>query len=278
MLRVRLNGPPVKTGRRPADAKGGGKGAGRFRGPENLLYRIEVHEGGPAGRATFKWSRENGALLLALTSLSGTVAHVAPAARQEASRLTPGVWVELSDILDRALGRSSAMVQVKTVDVHGRIELSAAPADGEDQRPGDRLGLRRWDQSSIPGVRGVQAGPKGMPIVEGENEAHWLDIEDGIQIQFQAGADPPHQYRVGDYWLIPARTADEGMLLRSHTWEPPDGPLHRYAPLGLFVPSIPSAIADFRPTFQPLAALQDQVNALSDALEELRKEMGTLRK
>ena len=31
----------------------------------------------------------------------------------------------------------------------------------------------------------------------------WVELEDGIQIQFVAG-----QYRAGDYWLIPARTAE----------------------------------------------------------------------
>jgi Family of unknown function (DUF6519) len=31
----------------------------------------------------------------------------------------------------------------------------------------------------------------------------WIDLEDGVQIQFSAGGE----YRTGDYWLIPARVA-----------------------------------------------------------------------
>lgn len=40
----------------------------RYRGPENQLYRVEIHQGGAAsatgGGATWKWSRENGSVVL----------------------------------------------------------------------------------------------------------------------------------------------------------------------------------------------------------------------
>lgn len=32
----------------------------KYRGQENQLYRVEIHQGGSAGEATFKWSRDNG--------------------------------------------------------------------------------------------------------------------------------------------------------------------------------------------------------------------------
>jgi hypothetical protein len=47
LLRVRLAGPANETPRR----SGGATRSGQFRGVENLLYRIEVHDGGPVGRA-----------------------------------------------------------------------------------------------------------------------------------------------------------------------------------------------------------------------------------
>ena len=137
---------------------------GHFRGPENLLYRIEVHDGGPVGHATFKWSRENGAVLLPLTSLTATVAHLAPIARQAAAQLVPGTWMEFSDRHDRMLGRSRTMVQVVSADgVTGRIELSGSPADGQAFKPGERddIALRRWDQRLGAGPRGGEpVGPK----------------------------------------------------------------------------------------------------------------------
>ena len=43
----------------------------RYRGQGNRLYRVEVHTGGAAGVATFKWSRENGSVALPLLELRG---------------------------------------------------------------------------------------------------------------------------------------------------------------------------------------------------------------
>jgi hypothetical protein len=275
LMRVRLSSPPAEAGHRPAVTARGG----HFRGPENLLYRIEVHDGGPVGQATFKWSRENGSVLLPLTSVEGNIAHVAHAGRRAASQLTLGTWLELSDSLDRALGRTRPMVAVSGVDgTSGRIEFTAAPGEGQDFKPGERadMALRRWDQRSIPGPHGGEVGPKGMPIIEGEHEAHWLDIEDAIQIQFEAEPKNGHRYRAGDYWLVPARTADEGIVLRSHEAQPPDGVEHHYAPLGLFVPQTAKVVADYRQTFRPLAALQEQVNTLSTEVEGLKSQIATL--
>src|SRR5581483_11506546 len=52
--------------------------------------------------------------------------------------------------------------------------------------------VRRWEQF------GASASSAGVPLSPGT----WIDLENGIQVQFAAG-----QYQSGDYWLIPARTA-----------------------------------------------------------------------
>jgi hypothetical protein len=275
LLRIRLAGQPAERGRRHHSGEGSGA---HFRGLENLLYRVEVHDGGPVGAASFKWSRDNGATLLPLASLEATVAQVASVARQAASAMTPGTWVELSDSLDRVLGRCRPMVQVVSADASGRIELSGSPGGGLSFKPGERsdVALRRWDQRSAGTPGGVSAGANGVTIVEGDHEAHWLDIEDGIQVQFHAAREPAHHYRTGDYWLVPARTADEGILLRSQAPQPPDGIEHHYTPLALFVPQAGEVIADFRQTFQPLSALQDLVGMLSEGVEELRQRVAAL--
>jgi Family of unknown function (DUF6519) len=293
-LRARL-APSPEAGGSAAGKKEDARKGGRFRGPENLLYRIEVHKGGPAaelhkggpaaelhkGGATFKWSRENGAPLLPLTRLEGSIAQVAPSARKAASQLAPDVWLEVSDSHDRALGRSRCMVQVDSVNGQtGRIQFKTDPSGGAKVNPAG-LALRRWDQSSAPHGR-LQADASGLAIVEveGDSEAHWLDIEDGIQVQFRA-AKAPHQnhYRTGDYWLIPARTADDGILLRGHAPEGPDGVMHYYAPLALFDPGAKDrVIAALRSTFQPLATLQDQVNYLCERVDELQRQIAELKK
>ena len=48
---------------------------GGYRGLENRLYRVEIHEGGPLGTARFKWSRDNASLMVAverIDTLPGT--------------------------------------------------------------------------------------------------------------------------------------------------------------------------------------------------------------
>lgn len=266
MLKVRLAGSAAETaGRRGSATRGG-----QFRGVENLLYRIEVHEGGQAGRATFKWSRENGAALLPLDSLGGQVAQVAPRARKDLARLRPGAWLEASNSHDRLAGRQHAMVQVKSADAStGEIQLSAT-SPGHDGKAKD-LGLRRWDQIE-------NAGPAGVTIVEGEEEAHWLDLEDGIQIQFQAGNQHRHAYRAGDYWLVPARTADEGILLRNRTPQPPDGVQHFYAPLRLVVPRTGEVLWNYRRTFHSLEALQEKIERLHDRVHTLTEAVEALQR
>ena len=69
-----------------------------------------------------------------------------------------------------------------------------------------------------------------MPISEGTTDADWINLEKGIQIQFQPGGS----YRTGDYWLIPARTV--GTIEWPGNPKNPDAvsPLgigHHYAPL-----------------------------------------------
>ncbi|MET8336010.1 DUF6519 domain-containing protein [Streptosporangium canum] len=55
--------------------------------------------------------------------------------------------------------------------------------------------LRRWDHAQTEATGPLEEG--AIPIVE----ETWLDLESGVQVYFERGAD----YRAGDYWLIPAR-------------------------------------------------------------------------
>ena len=50
--------------------------ASGYRGLENRLYRIEIHDGGALGTARFKWSRDNGSIVSAVRDIavSGTQA------------------------------------------------------------------------------------------------------------------------------------------------------------------------------------------------------------
>src|SRR5262249_39703169 len=63
-----------------------------------------------------------------------------------------------------------------------------------------------WDQRApLPASSGPPlADDNALHVVEGDAADQFIDLEDGVQIQFQA-----HKgiYARGDYWLIPARTA-----------------------------------------------------------------------
>ena len=68
-----------------------------YRGLQNQLYRVEIHAGGEAGGATFKWSRENGSVIFPILSISGkavTLGHLGDGGR---SGLDVGDWVEIVD-------------------------------------------------------------------------------------------------------------------------------------------------------------------------------------
>lgn len=209
----------------------------RYRGMENQLYRVEIHQGGPAGTASFKWSRENGSVVFPVTrsDLGATAddgsaqltATLARFGRDARLGLAANDWVELVD--DRyTLGqRAYPLLQVIAVDpANGSATLNVPKnivpwplSDDPRQHPL----LRRWDQREAVNGQGVLAVAEGAALA----------LEDGIQVTFAPGG----VYATGDYWLIPARVAGNGQL----DWPsangtpaalPPRG-MHHHAVLGV---------------------------------------------
>ncbi len=206
-----------------------------YRGAENHLYRVEVHIGGSAETATFKWSRDNGSnatrwLGVGDDAVSDNVTLIVKSSRSFAA----GDWIELShDALELA-GGPGQLVRVSVVEGD---QLTLDPAS----RPSDGVmtwdaalsnpKLRRWDQRSND-VVGLHDG--AVPITEsGKTQMEWIDLEDGVQVAFAAGG----HYRSGDYWLVPARVATQGIEWPQEAGQPvlqtPQGIAHAYAPLGV---------------------------------------------
>jgi hypothetical protein len=207
-----------------------------YRGVENQLYRVEIHSGGRADRATFKWSRDNGSVELALESLEGPDAQGELTAKLKRlwidarSGLETGDWVELVDDGWMPAGEPAPLLQVKTVRLSAR-EVVLTPGSGLYEFDADRHPfLRRWDQSPAS-----CAEDNAIPITEvPEGSDDWIDLEYGVRVQFlEAGAE----YQRGDYWLLPARTATGGVLWPTSHDEPralrPLGPARYRAPLAL---------------------------------------------
>ncbi|MEK8033510.1 DUF6519 domain-containing protein [Ideonella sp. DXS29W] len=207
-----------------------------YRGTENHLYRVEVHRGGTAGvpgGATFKWSRENGSVATRWTGV-GSSGDATTLSVSSIRGFAAGDWVELShDALELA-GLPGQLVRLSSVEGDQLVVDSASIPGGTLMAWSEALHnprLRRWDQRSSD-IVGLDAG--AVPIVESKDaSATWLDLEDGIQVAFEAGG----HYVSGEYWLIPARVATQGILWPAQGTEDglqsPQGIKHHYAPLGV---------------------------------------------
>jgi hypothetical protein len=217
----------------------------RYRGMENQLYRVEIHTGNLSGKdgPTFKWSRENGAVLFPVESGLGTNRLVLESlGRDDRFGLAVGDWVELEDDFCVLQNRVTPLLQVRAIDRGRRaVTLSAkTPSDiGVDAASHPRL--RRWDQSFPEGEVHLKQGADSAVQIPAAGD-EWLELEDGVQIQFIDAAAAP--YRRGDYWLIPARVATgdvewprETIPGNPATVAPiarlPDGVIHHYAPLAV---------------------------------------------
>jgi hypothetical protein len=177
--------------------------AAGYQGLENQLYRVEIHEGGDLTSATFKWSRENGSVVTAITAVNGAVLTVASLGKDANLGFAAGQWVELSDdsfLFGPTPNQPGVLCHIFGIDYTAmQVTLTAPITFNID--PTKNARMRRWDQS------GATISASGVPV-----SATPVALENGIQVSFSAGT-----YNAGDYWAIPARTASGTII-----W-PPDG-------------------------------------------------------
>jgi hypothetical protein len=223
----------------------------KYRGVENQLYRVEIHHSSTDGAPTFKWSRDNGSVLTAVDAIAGNELRVGSTRGFEA-----GDWVELTDDdLDRR-GEPGDLLRLAKVE-GGTLSLDpdvtpALPAASLHPK------VRRWNQRSSEDIVLAEGA---VPVIKaGEGKDVWIDLEDGVQVQFLGDV-----YRTGDYWQIPARVAT-GRIEWPTTLKggvavadalPPRGIRHHYAPLGFVDWTTDKGLVlsdPCRRTFSPLAA------------------------
>jgi len=220
---------------------------------ENQLYRIEMHRRGNLATARFKWSRDNGCLATGIedVDVGNKEITVKDTGRDEFLSFANGQWVEVVDDHTDLQGRYRQLLQIdKPVD-HARRVITVKqtpPAIDPDLHPK----LRRWDQNGAANENGLRLEKQ--------------ELEDGIEVEFGSG-----EYRAGDYWLIPARTANGDIEWPRVDPEDPDsdpvaqsphGVRHRFCALAL-VAAVPqdesedqlSVLHDCRNLFPPLTRL-----------------------
>ena len=219
-----------------------------YQGLENQLYRVEVHVGGTAGTATFKWSRENGSVVTGIiaTPQSGTLGqtfNVQSVGADQTLGFADNQWVELTDDSYELGGKVGILALIQHVDAgKQQITLTLPPAGIIDLAKNPKV--RRWDQTDPTQTSGVPTVASG-----------WIPLESGIQVQFGSGTFQP-----GDYWIIPARTAinEETGILDYPTGPQPAQYAERDYALLAVVPFSGGNFGtahDCRPTFPPLTTL-----------------------
>ena len=222
---------------------------GGYRGKENRLYRVEIHDAGQQtgapGGATFKWSHDNASVAANVTALNNarTQLTVVRTGRDAVLRFQKDDWVEVTDDWLEFEGNPGVMRKVASVDDVARtITLTAALPNNlfDNANPGSRhMRVTRWDQKGpdVDSNNGVLLVPAaGSPFL----------LEDGVQITFSSNP-VGGRFRVADYWAFAARVADASVEPLNAA--PPRGIHHHYCRLA--VVSFPNTVTDCRTLWPP---------------------------
>ena len=193
-----------------------------YRGLENQLYRVEVHSAS-ATAVVLKWQRDNASTVSKVLPPLGSSLQLDNMGRDDERGFAKAAYVEVTDDALELEQQVSDLLKVTgPPDLTNRkVQLEASPTAAQpDRNPRARL----WDgQITID----LTIPAAGEPV----------PLERGLQV-----ALVPGDLRPGDYWLIPARTAnsagggtitwpmdDAGIALA----QPPQGIRHHTSALAL---------------------------------------------
>lgn len=239
---------------------------GGYRGLENQLYRVEIHDASRpgGGGATFKWSRENASIASRVASIvSATELELVSLGRDDLLSFKTGDWVEILDDAREFSQAPGEMRKITVQDATRRIQFT--PALPAAMLPGTfpnsafpaarNLRVRRWEQAG----RIFRTDPSGTPVevqdldaagstglIEVPAAGVTLLLEDGVTVAFDTTG--PEGFHSGDYWVFAARTADASVELLDRA--PPRGIHHHYARLGIWDVSA-GTITDCRHPWPP---------------------------
>jgi hypothetical protein len=166
--------------------------AAGYTGQENQLYRFEIQRAGSLSTATFKWSRENASIVVAVLAVTGNKVTVSSLGMDANLGFQEGQWVEISDdndVFGETPNQPGSLYQIQSIDRPSLTVTLTTTVQSVD--PSRHARMRRWDQDD------ASAGASGLPL-----SSTWIDIEHGIRVRFGEG-----QYFAGDAWVVPARSA-----------------------------------------------------------------------
>lgn len=222
---------------------------GGYRGLENQLYRVEVHDATP-DLVVLKWQRDNASVASRVAVLGSTI-ELEDMGHDDERGFVTAAWVEVTDdLLELESLPSDLLAVVEPDGPHRTIELLGAPTLAKLAR---NAKARRWD--------GRIAIDLTQPAA-----ADAIELERGLRV-----ALTPGELRPGDYWTIPARTANRATA-GTITWkvdasggyraEMPHGIDHHRASLALIDTDgttfgvDPSNLRECRVVFPALTAIE----------------------
>ncbi len=229
--------------------------AGGYTGLENQLFRVQVHGLAGDGSPRILWSRENASIETTWQASAGAELTVSGIGPDDVRGFAGDQWVELVD--DARLLAAQPGTLVRLLKAEGStLTVDPTSADGSLARAdfGSGAKVRRWDSDGV---------------VTATTDT-WVNLENGVQVRFTPGT-----YRLGDYWLVAARSAvadvdwprdPEGRSLS----RPADGVEHARAHLALVRSSGGTlTTTDCRSRFPSLTTLTASDVGFDDAVCDL---------
>jgi hypothetical protein len=221
-----------------------------YRGTENQLIRVEIHDGDP--NPTFKWAYDAGSTVFPIIDVQGSKIIVESLGRDDRTSLTDKHWVEIVDDDATLLMHPHPLRKVTLADrTRMEVTVDGDPLKGDlDTNAADLLRVK----AGRPILRRWEDMPQPITITTTPN-APFTKLRSGIEIRFSSVAMPIGGFRTGNYWLIPARTATGDLIwprdpqTNTPLPQPPHGVEHHYAPLALLGVD---RITDLRRVFEPI--------------------------
>jgi hypothetical protein len=197
---------------------------GGYRGLENYLYRVEVHDH-VDGATRVKWSRNNASFVEPILDVlpGGTAVRLAKLGHDDVLRFKNGDWVEITNDRRELRGLPGEMRKVttdpgtQTLGFAGPLPVLDFPEGAVEEK--NHLRVIGWDHQADEANGGL------IPLTDGEEVA----LEHGITIMLQAGQNPIVHY--GDHWCFAARTAEAD--IEKLTGAPPFGVHHHFCKLAI---------------------------------------------
>ncbi|MEA5593270.1 DUF6519 domain-containing protein, partial [Rivularia sp. UHCC 0363] len=231
---------------------------------DNQLYRIEIHQPGKLGTASFKWSKNNGSTVFPIKEIVGNQIGLNNPSRDASQSFTANQWVEITDDALVLQGKPGTLVQLKGA-VRDKLTFDPTTVEGKP------IDSNYFPQKYHPKVTAWDGMTKNATV-----------SIDGIEVNFSAESEQDRDivYRTGDYWLIPTRKVkvngtniigDFGSALP----QTPAGIEHHYSPLALlyYDGNNFNLEEDLRSTFAPLSRALDKAGGIITGKLEIQNNL-----